>query len=94
METITHNSAFGDLTLAKVVGSKAHYKGIATCPMEALCFLHHCQGGVIHDFSREHGYDFTQHIGQPVEVAQDGAGRYATFETDNKIITFVERNAL
>ncbi len=72
---IIHESAFGTLVLKRVAGSVHHYQGYASCPMEALCFINNCQGGTIHDFNRQYGYDFTKHLGKRVEVAEDRAGR-------------------
>ena len=73
---ISHESAFGTLVLNRQPGSIHHYQGKASCVTEALCFINHCQGGTIHDFCRQYGYDFTKHIGEKdIEVCEDGAGR-------------------
>lgn len=73
---ISHESAFGTLVLNRQPGSIHYYQGKASCVTEALCFINHCQGGTIHDFCRQYGYDFTKHIGEKdIEVCEDGAGR-------------------
>jgi len=83
---IEHESAFGllELNLKTPQRSRTHFGGIASCPMEALCFINYCHGGVIHDFCKQYDYDFTKHIGEKIEVAEDENGRYATFETATK----------